>query len=315
MKMKEIMNAASSKASKSLAIVMAKTKKRSPEILLVSGIVGVITAAVMACKATTRVAEILDETKDDLETIHKAQNNKELAEKYSAEDGKKDLAIVYIQTGYKFVKLYGPSVALGVLSITGILASNNILRKRNMALAAAYAAIDKGFKDYRSRVIERFGSEVDKELRYNIRAKKIEEIVTGEDGKEKKVKKSVDIANPDVSSEYARFYDDGCTGWEKDAETNLITLRMMQAWANDKLKAQGFLFLNDVYRELGIPLTKAGQCVGWLYRPDDPDHLGDNYVDFGMYDINREKSRDFVNGYERSILLDFNVDGNILDYI
>ena len=64
---------------------------------------------------------------------------------------------------------------------------------------------------------------------------------------------------------------------------------------------------------LGIERTKAGQIVGWVYDEDNP--LGDNYVDFGIYDINREKSRDFVNGYERVILLDFNVDGNILDRI
>lgn len=315
MKVKNLIGAASAKASKTIAVVTAKTKKHSPEILVVSGIVGIVVAAVMACKATTKVADILDETQENLSAIHDAQNNTELAKEYTIEDSKKDLAIVYIQTGAKFVRLYGPAVALGALSITGILASNNILRKRNMALAAAYAAVDKGFKEYRHRVVERFGSEIDKELRYNIRAKKFEEIVVGEDGKEKKVKKTVDIAQPDVESEYARFFDDGCSGWEKDAELNLYTLRIIQSWANDKLRAQRFLFLNDVYDELGIPRTKAGQCVGWLYRPDDPDHNGDNYVDFGIYDINREKSRDFVNGYERSILLDFNVDGYILDDI
>lgn len=315
MKVKRMVDAVSAKASKAIALVTAKTKKHSPEILVISGIVGVVVAGVMACRATTKVADILGETQENLDAIHDAQNNTELVNEYTDEDRKKDLAIVYIQTGIKFVKIYGPAVAIGVISITGILASNNILRKRNMALAAAYAAVDKGFKEYRHRVVERFGSEIDKELRYNIRAKKFEEAVIGEDGKEKKIKKTVDVADLNAESIYARFYDDGCAGWEKDSELNLFRLRMVQAWANDKLRSQGFLFLNDVYAELGIPKTKAGQVVGWLYRPDDPNHIGDNYVDFGIYDIHREKSRDFVNGYERSILLDFNVDGNILDYI
>ena len=53
---------------------------------------------------------------------------------YSIEDSKKDLSVVYLQTGVKLAKLYAPAVALGALSITGILASNNILRKRNVAL-------------------------------------------------------------------------------------------------------------------------------------------------------------------------------------
>ena len=70
--------------------------------------------------------------------------------------------------------------------------------------------------------------------------------------------------------------------------------------------------MNEVYQALGIPETEAGQVVGWIYDPENPDHKGDNYVDFNIYDLHREKSRDFVNGYERSILLDFNVDGEIL---
>ena len=60
---------------------------------------------------------------------------------------------------------------------------------------------------------------------------------------------------------------------------------------------------------LGIPKTKAGQVVGWVYDPEHP--VGDNYVDFGLFDLDRERVRRFVNGDERNILLDFNVDGNI----
>ena len=147
-------------------------KKHSPEILVVAGVIGVVTSAVMACKATTKVNEILDKTKEDVEAIHKCEEDESMKEQYSSEDAKKDLTIVYAQTGVKFAKLYGPSVVLGALSITSILASNNILRKRNVALGAAYAAIDKGFKEYRNRVIERFGEEVDRELKYNLKAKK-----------------------------------------------------------------------------------------------------------------------------------------------
>ena len=152
-------------------------KKHSPEILVVVGVIGVVTSAVMACKATTKVGEILDKTKEDVEAIHKCEEDESVKDQYSSEDAKKDLAIVYVQTGVKFAKLYGPSVVLGALSITSILASNNILRKRNVALGAAYAAIDKGFKEYRSRVIERFGEEVDRELKYNLKAKKFDETV------------------------------------------------------------------------------------------------------------------------------------------
>jgi len=287
-------------------------KKHSPEILVVAGVVGVVASAVMACKATTKVSEILEKTKEDINSIHDCANNESMANEYTSEDAKKDLAIVYVQTGIKLAKLYAPAVALGVLSLGSILASNNILRKRNVALAAAYATVDKGFKEYRNRVVERFGEEVDRELRHNIKAKKIEKIVIGEDGKEKKVKETIQVAeDPNTYSDYARFFDDGCTGWEKDSEYNLMFLRAQQQYANDKLRANGHLFLNEIYDMLGIPRTKAGQVVGWVYDAKNP--IGDNYVDFGIYDIHRETVRNFVNGYERTILLDFNVDGNILD--
>ena len=214
----------------------------------------------------------------------------------------------------KLVKLYAPAVILGTVSITAILAGHNILRKRNVALAAAYATVDKGFKEYRGRVIERFGEELDKELKYNIRAKDVEEVkVNEETGKEEISKKTVNVADPNAYSDYARFFDDGCTGWTKDPEYNLMFLKDQQRYANDRLQSKGSLFLNEVYDMLGIPRTKAGACVGWIY--DEKNPVGDNFVDFGIYDMYNERKRDFVNGYERTILLDFNVDGNILDLI
>ena len=293
-----------------------KLKKYSPEILVVVGVVGVVSSAVMACKATTKAGDILEEAREKLDNIHEAEELGKVRDvDYTLEDAKKDTTIVYVQTGLKFAKLYGPSVILGALSITSILASNNILRKRNIALGAAYAAIDKSFKEYRGRVIERFGETVDRELKYNIKALKVDDVeVEPETGKEKKVKKTINVVGSDLEcSPYAKFFDEGSEYYEKDPERNLFFLRAEQNYANDRLRARGYLTLNEVYERLGIPTTKAGQIVGWVYDLDKPN--GDNYVDFGIYDIYREKNRDFVNGYERSILLDFNVDGDILDLI
>lgn len=311
MKKEQLMTTVSSSFNK----LGFQLKKHSPEILVVAGVVGTVVSAVMACKATTKVGAILENSKDVIDSIHECQGNEAMAEQYSPEDAKKDLAIVYIQTGIKLAKLYAPAIALGTLSITSILASNNILRKRNVALAAAYATVDKTFKDYRNRVVERFGEQVDKELRHNIKAQKIDKVVIDENGKEKKVKETVQVAgNPD-NSDYAKFFDSSCKAWEENAEYNMMFLKAQQTYANDRLKANGYLFLNDVYDMLGIPRTKAGQVVGWLYDPKNPDHKGDDYVDFGLYDLYKEKTREFVNGYEEVILLDFNVDGPILDLI
>ena len=333
MKKSEIMN----NVTRAFHKANLKLKKHSPEILVVAGIAGTVTSAVMACKATTKAGAILDDAKENMHGLHlvamaaglKNDNKdtytdeelkkvdilatKEEVKNYSEADLKKDTTIVYTQTAVKFIKLYGPAVLLGAVSITSILAGHNMVRKRNVALAAAYTAVDKSFKAYRGRVVERFGKELDRELRYNIKATEVENTVVDENGKEKTVKETVNVVdNPNKYSDFARIYDDGCVGWDKDPESNLIFLRQQQNWANEKLKSKGYLFLNDVYEMLGFQPTKAGACVGWIY--DEKHPVGDNFVDFGIYDINSERARAFVNGYERNIVLDFNVDGPILDF-
>ena len=306
------------KIKKSIIKTFSKIKlgaiKHSPEILVVAGVVGVVTSAVIACKATTKLNDILEQTKNDVDKIHECVGRTDLAEPYTEDDSKKDLTIVYVQTGIKLVKLYAPAVILGALSITGIIGSHYILKKRNVALAAAYATVDKGFKEYRKRVVEKIGDEAEKELRYGIKANTIEETVTDEDGREIKVEKNVTETNL-MPSPYARIFDELNPNWERDSDYNLMYIRNVESKFNDKLKACGYVFLNDVYEALGFPKTKTGQIVGWVYNPDNPEHDGDNYIDFGLYDLSRQKANDFVNGYEYSVILDFNVDGNILNKI
>lgn len=288
-----------------------QVKKHAPEILMVAGVVGGVTSAVMACKATTKAGAILEEAKESREAIEQVANDPKYAEQYTPEDYKKDIVLVHVKTGIQFVKLYGPAVALGIASVGCIFASNNIMRKRNMALSAALATEALGFKEYRKRLVERFGEELDRELKYDIKAKEIEEIVVQEDGTESIVKNTVYEPHVNEESDYARFFDELSDYWDRDAEYNLMFLKHQQNHANELLKSQGFLYLNDVYKMLGLRTTKAGQVVGWIY--DEKQPIGDNYVDFGIYDLRDADKRAFVNGHEKSILLDFNVDGNIWD--
>lgn len=296
----EIMKSVNGVASKTVM----KLKKHSPEILVVAGIAGTVVSAVLACKATTKVAEILDETKGTLDTIHEGMETGAInGQEYTTEDGKKDTVVVYAQTGMKLAKLYAPAIILGTLSITSILASNNILRKRNVALGAAYAAIDKSFKEYRGRIIERFGEQVDTELKYGIKAKKFEEIeVDPETGKEKKVKKTVMVADPNLQSDYAVYFDSKSRNYETNPDYNRMFLKAQQAFANDKLQTRGHLFLNEVLDDLDLPRTPAGQIVGWT--KDGPD----GYVNFRIVEVERETED---GRHEPALLLDFNVEGNI----
>lgn len=298
-----------SRASKIVGKASFQLKKHSPEILVVAGVAGTVVSAIIACKATLKVNEIVEDVKHDIDDVHDAVEKgiTKDGENYSVEDSKKDLAVIYAKTGVSFAKLYAPAVILGTLSITSILASNNILRKRNVALSAAYAAVDKGFKDYRERVVERFGEQVDKELKYNIKAKKFDEVTTDpETGKEKKVKTMANVVNPADLSDYAHFFSTSCY-LASDHDYNMMFLRAEQNYANDKLTSRGYLFLNEVCERLGLPITKAGQVVGWVKNSEKSD----GFVDFNI----REIGRDVDGRYESDILLDFNVDGPILDLI
>jgi hypothetical protein len=295
-----------------------KLKKHSPEILIVTGIVGVVASTVMACKATTKVNEVVKKGKAAINDVHDKAADVEAgiisAEEYTPEIQRKELTVAYAKTGFELVKLYAPAVTIGALSLTAIISSNNILRKRNVALAAAYASTDKLFKEYRGRVVDRFGKEIDRELRYNIKTKEIEETTTTEDGSEVTQKKTVKVAEVPVYDEFTRIFDETCPCWVKNAEKNMFFLKQQERWANDKLRTQGYLFVNDIYESLGFDKTAAGQVVGWTYEKGNPESEG--YVDFGIFDeayVHRNSR--FINGYERSIILSFNHEGNILEYV
>ena len=300
------------KATRLLSSTQYQVKKHSPEILMVAGIAGTIVGTVLACKATTKVSEIIEEKNKNVEDVHTCLEEK--PNEYTEEDSKKDLTIIYAQTGVKLFKLYAPAIGVMTLSFASIIAGHKVLKKRNIAIAAAYAAIDKGFKQYRKNVIKEFGEGVDQQMRFGLKSKEIKK--KDKDGKT--VKETEYYIDPDANplnkiSEYARFFDAASENFAKDPEYNMMFLRRQQDYANEMLKSRGHLFLNEVYDLLDIPKSKAGQVVGWVYDKNG-NTKGDNYVDFGLY-RNDQATRRFVNGLEYNILLDFNVDGVIYDII
>ena len=294
--------------------MLNKTKlsvvKHGPQFMIIGGVAATVVGAVMACKATLKLSDILDESKDTLDKIHMVENSHN--EEYTEEDAVKDKTIVYVQTGVKLIKNYALPMAVMGAGITSILAGNKILKNRYAALTAAYATLDSSFKGYRERVKERFGEEVENEIRYNLQVEK--HIVTDEDGNV--TEKEVVVAPSDIDgySPYAQFFDVGNPNWDEDLSVRMAFLNAQQQYANDLLISRGYLYLNEVYENLGLNKTKAGQVVGWIYDPEHND-VGDNYVDFGIYNVNRRNCIDFVNGDCEAILLDFNVDGNIWEKI
>lgn len=293
----------------------AKTKfkigKHSPEILMVCGAVGAVTSAVMACKATLKVNDILAAHQSSVATIHDVQDGKAAIKEgaeYTEEDAKKDLTTVYVQTGVKLVKLYAPAVILGTLSLGCMVGSNHILQKRNAALTAAYVTLDKAFNEYKGRVSERFGERVQHEIEHGVKAVEVESRVVNEDGTEEVVKSYIDETDG-VHSPYDLIFDEMIDRWEADAHYNKMVLTQIESQANNVLRNRGYLFLNEVYHMIGryssgeSIYTPQGQIVGWLYDPNNESLQ--NCVKFGL---------DKMQG-DRSVVLHFNIDGPIIDKI
>lgn len=305
----KMLNNAATAVSKVVGRKGLLLKAHSPEILMGMGIVGVVTSTVLACKATLKADDILQNSAERLEKVKYAKENFDVSE-YSEKDYQRDLTIVYAQTGINFAKLYGPALTVGIISIGCLLGAHNIMQKRNVALMAAYSLLEKGFDSYRKRVVEDFGAEVDHMYKNGLRNEVITTTETDAEGKTKKVKTKVKVKDPNSHSVYAKIFDESSKYWSKTPEYNAMHVRAQQNYANDMLRARGHLFLNEVYDMLDIPRTQAGSVVGWVMSPE-----GDNFVDFGLYDTSDGKVNDFMNGYESSVLLDFNVDGVIYDLI
>lgn len=301
------------KASQILVKTKLGIKKHSPEILVVTGIGTGIVAAVIACKQTIKANDIVAVARENLQHI---ENAKELAAnnevEYTEEDEQQDRETIGRQVTIGMVKTYALPVGLGILSITCILAGHHILKKRNVALAAAYSALSTDFMNYRKRVVDKYGKDVDFMLKNGLEKKIVaNQVVDPETGEVKETKEEVLTYDGDKLSQYARIFDEvGSTQWTPSADHNRAFLLMEQNYFNERIRTRGYIFLNEVYERLGFRPTKAGSVVGWVYQ--NADYEG---IDFGIFTAHTQKAAEFLEGTEPSIILDFNVQGDILSLV
>ena len=282
-----------------------QVRKHSPVLLFGAGIVGVVATAVLASRATLKLDETLDETNYDLDRIRDSV----IHENYSETDRQRDMAIVYAKAAGKVARLYGPSMLIGMASVAALTGSHVILTRRNTAIMAAYAVLDRGWREYRARVVNELGVDKDLEFRHGTTLCLADEVDV-ENGITPGTIVGKMVGGASV---YARFFDEFSPNWEKAPGYNSMFLSCQQNFANDLLRSRGHVFLNDVYDMLGIPRSKEGAVAGWIY--DLKNKEIDNRIDFGIFDVNQHEGMRFVLGHNDAVLLDFNVDGLIWDKI
>lgn len=281
------------------------TQKHSPTILFAVGVVGMAATVVTACRATLKVDDVLVDAQKDIGRVKEHASLQ--TNQYTERDAKKDLTVVYIRSSAKVLKLYAPSIIIGVASIAALTGSHRILMSRNTGLIAAYSALQRGFDQYRARVIDEYGEEKDRELRYGTEMV----TVTSEDKNGPKKTKQKQLSSQNGSM-YARFFDPNNQNWETNPDYNLMFLRSQMNFLNDRLRTRGHVFLNEAYDALGFEHSKAGAVTGWLYGKGK----GDQAIDFGIFDdASMTRFHDWITGRESGIWIDFNVDGVIYEDI
>lgn len=281
-------------------------QKNAPKILTAIGIATSAAAVATAVKSTRKLDAVLEEHKEALDTIKETP----ITEEYTEKDAKKDTAIVKGKCALDIAKLYAPTLILEGVSVGCFVGSHDILQRRNAALSAAALMTDQAFKDYRKRVADRFGEEVDKELKYKVVEREVSEEVTDKNGKTKTVKRKEKMVEASEHNDFTVIFDESSPYWEKNSEYNKSFIMSRIKMANQdlvrnyRLGKGGFYTINDWYDSIGVPRTKAGACAGWVYNPAYPE----GHISMGIFDLSDPAKRDFINGYERSIILDPNYD-------
>lgn len=267
--------------------------KHSPTILTVGGVVLSVGALIYGCTQTKKAVKVIEETAEKLDDVRPdVQDEKQVL----TSEQKKEMADIYADAGVKLTKIYAPVVLTEVASLACFIFSHRILSKRNFALAAAYATLNKKYSEYKSRVIDKVGEEEEDKI-----AHPVEQVITKdpETGEEtcKYVRKGTG---------YEVLFDEHSDAWTKDPDYNYSFIKSKEALCNVELRKKGFLLLNTVYEELGLPKTPAGQVIGWVVKPGKV-----NEIKFKL-SHDDDESKGII---ERSYLIDFNVDGYILDNI
>lgn len=296
-----------------LGAIKLFVKRNLPRIMIFGGTGAVVGGGVWACKNTyEKLPDVVDRHE---ERMYENATYIETEGPLDDKEFRQLTSHTYFETAKDITKIYIGPIILEIAGIAAIIGGDHTYKTRSIEAAAAYLTLQTMYDRLKNNVTKKYGEEEAFRLANGIDTIEVETEYTDDKGKVKTKKEKIDVMDRDSVSEYssyARFFAEGNDEWNPNPEVNLMTLRSKQEWANNKLRADGYLFLNDVYKMCGIPITSAGQQVGWIYDEENP--IGDNYVDFGMYDtrIYSRANQDFVNGLENAILLDFNVDGNIL---
>lgn len=261
--------------------------------MLFGGVTGVVVSTVMFCKAATKAEKIGAETLAKRKIVEDVKNNESI-ENYSEKDYQKDIIIVWKDHVVGLITVYGPAVTLSLLSLGLILGSHGLMKKRHLALLAAYKGLEQTIAEHQQK--EAGGGKVVESAEGTASE---EDALTGDEV-------------PTTRMKYTAIFDNTCLNWSEVPEYNLTFLKAQQSFANEMLHARDHVILHEVLDQLGIERTPNSLICGWV---DNADRSA--FIDFGIFDPDGDgyTPLDDLLEYRQPIELSFNVQGVMYDLV
>lgn len=209
------------KVDKMLHQVVRFTKKNSTTILSIASGIGVIGSMILVAKETplalSRIIDAENEKEDDLTPL---------------------------ETVIIAAPAYIPAIVIGASTLVCIASCSILNTKRQNQLVALCNLANNSFRQYREKLIELKGEELDREITAEVTRSRSDYLISDSD-------------SPDA---HVLWYDPYSERYFKRFEREIIDAEYQ---LNRDYALNGYVSLNDWYEMLSIPYTNDGYCMGW----------------------------------------------------
>lgn len=228
--------------SKTARKIQRSVEKHSPHILTGIGIAGMLTATVLAVKATPKALALIEE-------------EKMFKEKEAHEGGiftEEDEEYAFKLTPLEIVKVawkpYIPAVITGTVSVICLIGGSSVSTRRTAALATAYKISETALSEYRDAVVETIGEKKEKDIRDKVAEERIK-------------KNPVDTSDIVVTQKGTALCFDTLSGQYFRSDMDVI--KKAENDINRVMLNEMYVSLNRLYTALGLRTTSIGDDLGW----------------------------------------------------
>ena len=288
--------------------IVAGAKKNAPTLLVIGGIITGGAALVTACIQSTKLNDILDESKAEMDKRQQAVEDEKMMKddetgeerQYTQEDADHDKRALYFRTALRIAKLYAIPAVLSAISIAMILTGNKMHRARTAQAIAVGNAAMATLNSAKERAKEVIGEEKTREIFDGVKKNgKVKVEREDEDG-------NISVASEDTKTcdECGRasfiFSEQTSTMWSKVHFVNQNLFTQQENSLNDIFYFDGCVTLDDALKKFG--LVKKGTNDGWTNEA------------FGGYSKAIFVTATLIDPTNETYRLDFNIEGDISEY-